>query len=260
VNPIHRTPAQRLVIGVGVLAVLAFIGAGSVSVAAGIVIQSKDTHHVVVGTVSTVHIDVDGDITVRSGPVGRITVATHKVWSFQQPTVTESHTGTGLSISATCPGVVWGTCSTSVHLVVPTAAALTLTSSNGSISVDGVRGALNLQSNNGDVDVTSAPGPLHMSSDNGSVSGTDLTSGQVQATSDNGDVTLGFATDPETVTASSDNGSVTVLLPRGPASYLVGATTDNGSRSVGVHVDSASDRHIVANSEDGDVTVAYQPG
>jgi hypothetical protein len=260
VNPIHRTPAQRLVIGLGVLAVLAFIGAGSVSVAAGIVTQSKDTTHVVVGVVSTVHIDVDGDISVRSGPVDRITVATHRVWSFHEPTVTERRTATGLSISAVCRGVDWGTCSTSVRLVVPVMAALTLTSSDGSISVDGVHGALNLQSDDGDVDATAAPGPLQLSSDNGSVTGTGLTSGQVQASSDNGDVTLGFVAAPKTASASSENGSVTVLVPRGPASYLVSATTDNGSRSVGVHVDSASDRHIVANSEDGDVTVAYQPG
>jgi Putative adhesin len=260
VKPIHRTPAQRLAIGVGVLAVLAFIGAGAVSVAAGIVTQSKDTTHVVTGAISTVHIDVDGDISVGTGPVGQITVATHRVWSFHEPTVTERRTATGLSISAVCQGVDWGTCSTSVRLVVPVNAALTLTSSDGSISVDGVRGRLNLQSDNGDVDVASTPGPLQLSSDNGSVTGTGLTSGQVQASSDNGDVTLGFVAAPETASASSENGSVTVLLPRGPASYLVSASTDNGSRSVGVPIDSASNRHIVATSEDGDVTVAYQPG
>ena len=143
---------------------------------------------------------------------------------------------------------------------MPASAALTLTSSDGSINVDGVRGVLNLQSDNGDVDVTSTPGPLHMSSDNGSVTGTELTSDQVQASSDNGDVSLGFAAAPQTVTASSENGSVSVLLPHGRESYLVTASTDNGSRSVSVPIDSASNRHIVANSEDGDVTVAYQPG
>jgi hypothetical protein len=260
VNPVHRTPAQRLAIGVGVLAVLAFIGAGAISAAAGLVTQSKNTTHVVVGAVSTVHIDVDGDIAVRSGAVGRITVATHRVWSFHEPTVTERRTRSGLSISALCQGVEWGRCTTSVRLVVPVDAALTLTSSDGSISVDGVRGALNLVSDNGDVDVTSAPGPLQLSSDNGSVTGTGLTSAQVQASSENGDVTLGFAAAPKTVTASSENGSVSVLVPHGPASYLVSATTDNGGRSVGVASDSASNRHIVASSEDGDVTVAYQPG
>ena len=242
------------------IAALVFIGAGSVSVAAGIVTQSKDTTRVVVGVISTVHIDVDGDISVGTGSVGRITVATHRVWSFHEPTITERRSPTGLTISAVCHGLVWGTCSTSVRLVVPATAALTLTSSNGSISVEGVRGALNLQSDDGDVDVTRTPGPLQLSSDNGSVTGTGLTSGQVQASSDNGDVTLGFAAAPRTASASSENGSVTVLVPHGPASYLVSADTDNGSRSVGVHVDPASDRHIVANSEDGDVTVAYQPG
>jgi hypothetical protein len=256
VKPIHRTPAQRLAIGVGVLTVLVFIGAGSVSVAAGIVTQSKDTSHVVVGAITNLHVDVDGDITVQSGPVGHVTVATHKVWSFQQPTVTERRTPSGLSISATCPGVVWGTCSTSVHLEVPTTATLDLTSSDGTVSVNGVRGALDLQSDNGDVDVLSASGPLHLSSDNGTVNGTGLTSDQVQASSDDGDVTLTFATAPHTVNASSENGNVRVLLPAGPASYAVSATTDNGSHTVGVPTDPASHRHIVADSENGDVVVA----
>ena len=64
---------------------------------------------------------------------------------------------------------------------------------------------------------------------------------------------------PTTVTATSDNGNVNVGLPQGPTSYLVSATTDNGNRSVGVHTDSASDRHIVADSTNGDVSVAYAP-
>jgi hypothetical protein len=258
VNTIHRTFAQRLTIAVGVLAVLAFIGAGAISVAAGVVVQTKDATHTLVGPVTTVHVDVDGAISVQTGPVGQITVATHKVWSFQQPTVSETRSGTDVTVSASCHGLDWGTCGTSVRLVVPAAAALTLTSQDGTVSVDGVQGALTLRSDNGDVNVTSASGSLHLSSDDGSVNGTGLTSDQVQASSDNGTVSLNFADVPETVTASSDNGDVHVYLPHGPASYLVSATTDNGNHSVSVPINSASQRHIVASSENGDVSVGFQ--
>jgi hypothetical protein len=257
VNTIHRTFAQRLTIAVGVLAVLAFIGAGAISVAAGVVIQTKDATRTLAGPVTTVHVDVDGDISVQTGPAGQVTVATHKVWSFQQPTVSETRSGRDVTISASCHGLDWGTCGTSVRLVVPTAAALDLTSQDGTVSVDGVQGALTLQSDNGDVNVTAASGLLHLSSDDGSVTGTGLTSGQVQASSDNGDVELSFADAPQTVTASSDNGSVQVYLPHGPASYLVSASSDNGNHSVGVPSNSAADRHIVATSENGDVSVGY---
>jgi Putative adhesin len=257
VNTIRRTLAQRLTIAVGVLAVLAFIGAGAISVAAGVVVQTKDVTHTLVGPITTVHVDVDGDISVQTGPAGQVTVATHKVWSFRQPTVSETRTGSNLTIAATCPGVTWGTCSTSVRLQVPAAVVLDLTSQDGSVSVDGVQGALTLQSDNGDVSVTAASGPLHLSSDNGSVGGTGLTSHQVRASSDDGDVALSFADAPETVTASSENGSVQVYLPHGPASYLVSASSDNGNHSVGVPSNSAAERHIVATSENGDVSVGY---
>ena len=199
----RRSAAQRLAIGVGVLFVLAFIGAGAVSVAAAIVVQSKDTTATLVGTVSRLHVHVDGDIHVETGPVGQITVATHRVWSFEEPTITETHTGTDFSISAACHGVGWGTCSTSVRLVVPPSAVLTLTSSNGDVSVDGMQGALTLESEDGNVDVTSVSGPLHLSSDHGDVSGTDITATHVQGSSDNGNVDLSFATAPRSSVPSA---------------------------------------------------------
>jgi hypothetical protein len=255
VTTFQRTAAQRLAIGVGVLAVLAFIGAGAVSFASGIVIQSKNTAPTVIGTVSTVHVDVDGDIAVQTVPSGQIRVAIHRVWSFQEPTVTETRTGTDLSISAACHGVDWGTCSTSVRLVVPVSAALTLTSSDGNVSVDTPIGALNSQGES-----VPASGPLNLTSDNGNVTGTGLAADQVQASSDNGDVTLSFGALPLMVNASSDHGNVSVLLPHGPASYAVSAHTDNGPLSVGVPNNPTSDRHIAVDSEDGGVSVGYHSG
>jgi hypothetical protein len=251
----HRTSAQRLAIGVGVLAVLAFIGAGAVSFASGIVIQSKDTSHTVVGTISTVHVDVDGDIDVQTGPPGQIRVAVHRVWSFQEPTVTETRTGTDLSISAACHGVDWGTCSTTVHLVVPVSAALTLTSSDGNVSVNAVQGVLNPEGGS-----VPASGSLNLTSDNGDVTGTGLAAAQVQASSDNGNVSLSFGAVPVTVNASSDHGNVSVLVPHGPTSYVVLANTDNGHLSVDVPNNPTADRHIVVDSEDGDVSVGYHSG
>lgn len=252
-----RSVAQRVAIGIAVVVTLALIGAGAVSAASGIVVQSKNINRTVVGAVSTVHVNVDGAITVQPGPEGQVTMAAHQVWSFHQPTITETQSGTDVTITASCPGVNWGTCSTSVRVAVPPGAALNLTSSNADISVTGVQGALDLHSDDGDVDVASVSGPLHLSSDNGDVTGTGLSSSQVQASSNDGTVGLTFTGVPRTVTASSDNGDVNVGLPQGPTTYLVGATTDNGNRSVGVHTDSASDRHIVADSSNGDVSVFY---
>jgi hypothetical protein len=253
----RRSAAQRVAIGVAVVVTLALIGAGAVSAASGIVVQSKNITRTFVGTVSTLHVSVDGSIQVQPGPAGQVTVTTHKVWSFQQPTVSETQSGTDVTINASCPGVNFGTCATSVRLTVPFAAALDLASQNSDISVSGVQGALDLHSGSGDVDVASVSGPLHLSSDNGNVTGTGLTSSQAQASSDDGDVDLTFTGVPTTVTASSDNGNATVGLPRDSTSYLVSASTDNGNRSVGVRTDSESNRHVVVDSSNGDVTVDY---
>ncbi|HEX4217076.1 MAG TPA: DUF4097 family beta strand repeat-containing protein [Acidimicrobiales bacterium] len=254
-----RTAVQRVAVGIAVLVTLAFIGAGAVSAASGIVVQSKDLNRTVVGTVSTVLVNVDGSITVQPGPEGQVTTAAHQVWSFRQPTITETQSGTVVTITASCPGLTWGTCSTSVRLAVPPDVALRLSSQNSDVSVSGVQGALDLHSGNGAVAVASASGPLQLSSDDGDVTGTSLSSSEATASSRNGSVDLTFTGVPTTVTASSDNGNVNVGLPPGPSSYLVSASTDNGNRSVGVHTDSASGRHIVADSTNGDVSVAYAP-
>jgi len=254
----RRSAAQRVAIGVAVLVTLAFIGAGAVSAASGIVVQSKNVTRTFVGMVSTVHVTVDGSIQVQPGPAGQVTVATHKVWSFQQPTVSETQSGTDITVNASCPGLqLGGSCSTSVRLTVPSAIALDLTSQNANVSVSGVQGALVLHSGDGDVDVASASGPLHLSSDNGNVTGSGLTSPEARASSNDGDVGLTFTAAPTTVTASSDNGNARVGVPHGPTAYLVSASTDNGNRSVGVRTDSASDRRIVVDSSNGDVSVFY---
>jgi hypothetical protein len=254
-----RTAPQRIAIAAAVIVTLALIGAGAVSVASGAVVQSRDTSHTVVGAVSSVHVAVDGGIQVAPGPDGQVTVASHQVWSFQQPTIQETQVGADLTIAASCPPVTWGTCTTSLRLSVPIGAALDLSSQNSNVSVSGVHGDLTLHSSNGDVVVAEASGPLHLSSDNGHVTGTGLTSAVAQASSGNGDVDLTFDNVPTTVTGSSSNGNVVVGLARGPAAYLVVATTDNGNRSVVVHTDSASVHHIVASSHNGDVSVDYAP-
>jgi hypothetical protein len=260
-------------IGVAVLVTLAFIGAGAVSAASGIVTQSKDASRTITGAVTTVQVSVDGSVQVQPGPDGQVTVATHEVWSFNQPTVSETQSGTDLAITASCSAPQLGTCATSVRLAVPSGAALIVTSQAANISVSGVQGALDLHSGDGDVRVASASGPLQLSSANGDVTGTGLTSSQVQASSKNGTVDLNFTGVPKTVTGSSDNGNVIVGLPRGPTapqgvgvgviglepSYLVSATSDNGSHSVGVPTNSTSDRHIVVSSRNGDVSVEYAP-
>jgi hypothetical protein len=252
-----RSTGQRVAIGLALVVTLALIVGGAVQAAAALVIQSKDTTHTFTGSFTSLSVNVDGDVTVQAGPAGQITVATHQIWSFVRPTITETLHGDELTIRATCSGLSIGDCGTSVNLTVPAAAAVDVDSSDSNVRVDGISGALNLHSSDGNVYVSNDSGPLQLSSNDGNVLGADLSSSAVTASSMNGDVDLQFTTPPLSVTGTSRDGNVEVGLPRGAAPYLVSAASDNGTRSVGVHSDSASDRRITVDSDNGDVSVTY---
>ena len=55
--------------------------------------------------------------------------------------------------------------------------------------------------------------------------------------------------------ATSDNGRVDVVVPDDGTAYRVDLQSDNGSETIEVPVDSASDRTITAHSANGSVTV-----
>jgi DUF4097 and DUF4098 domain-containing protein YvlB len=82
----------------------------------------------------------------------------------------------------------------------------------------------------------------------------------VAADSDNGRVSLAFASAPTTVTATSDNGRVEVVVPDTADTYRVDAQTDTGSTDVGVRTDPTSDRSITAETDNGSVSVRYPSG
>ena len=254
-----RTPLQRIVIGLSVVLALALIGAGAVSAASGVVVQSKDATRTVVGPVSTIRVNVDGGVQVQPGPDGQVTMVTHEVWSFQQPTVTETRTGADLSITASCPGVNWGTCSTSVRLSVPVGSSLDLTSQNSDVSVAGVQGALHpaerQRRRRRGLGFGIAP-PVQWQRRRGRNRPHHLAGpGIQQQWRRRPDLRPGTGDSDGDERKRKRHGGA----PRGPESYLVSASTDNGNHSVGVHTNSASDRHIVVSSQDGDVAVNYAP-
>jgi hypothetical protein len=252
-----RSSGQRIAIALAVLLTMALIAAGAVTAAAAMVIQSKDTTRIITGSFTLLSVKVDGDVEVQAGPAGQITVATHEVWSFVHPHLTETLQGSRLTIGATCSGVYFGTCGTSEKVTVPAGAAIDVDSQDSNVSVDGIGGALDLQSSDGDIVVSNDSGVLHLSSSDGNVQGTGLSSSAVTATSVDGDVDLTFATPPRMVTGTSSDGNVAVRLPHGAATYAVSASSDDGNRSVGIHSDPTSARHISVESSDGDVSVAY---
>jgi hypothetical protein len=252
-----RSTGQRIVIGLAFVLTLALVAGGAVAAAAELVIQSKDTTHTFTGTFTSLSVNVDGDVNVQAGPAGQITVATHQVWSFVRPAVTETLQGDRLTVKAACGDISIGECDTSETLTIPAGVALDVDTSDSNVSVDGISGDLNLHSSDGNVSVSNDSGTLHLSSEDGNVQGTDLSSSAVTASSTDGDVDLKFTQPPRSVSGTSSDGNVEVGVPRGPAPYQVSASSDDGNRSVDVHTDSTASRRISVDSSDGDVSVYY---
>ena len=123
------------------------------------------------------------------------------------------------------------------------------------MSISGTTGPITVDGDNGSVRLADVSGPLQVSTDNGRVEGTRLRSQQVTADSDNGRVQLEFDEAPTTVIATTSNGRVEVVVPDDGTAYRVDVRTSNGSETIEVPIDSASQRTISVRTSNGSATV-----
>jgi hypothetical protein len=163
----------------------------------------------------------NGDITIVGGPAGQVSVTGLLQWTSTKPVIDEYWDKGELNIDQGCPtGLFDQDCSVSIKVTVPPGVPLHLTTGSGDITTTGIRSA------------------------------------NVQASSGDGDIELGFAATPTQVNAQTGSGDVTVKVPHG-ASYVVVDVADNGTPSVEVTRDPGAPRSITAESSDGDVTIGY---
>jgi Putative adhesin len=197
-----------------------------------------------------------GGLSIRSGPAGRVTEQRQLTWSTRRPVVTESLAGGTLTITSRCPAGQ-RTCGAQLELTVPSGVAVQAELAAGNVAVSGLRGQVSVTASSGAIRLTSLAGPVRANSDSGDIVGEALTSGQVQARDDAGDISLAFAAVPGAVSATSDAGEVSIEVPRRPGGYRVRASTTAGDRSVSVQQDPRSAHAITVASDAGDVAVAY---
>ena len=194
-----------------------------------------------------------GTLAVTTGPAGTTTVQAALTWDGERPAVTQQWTGTGLSVVTTCPGSE--RCEVDLTITVPAGTAVTTTTDTGDATLTGLTGPVSIRTDTGEIRLSALGGQVTAATEVGSVTGEDLTAGSVTATAETGDITLGFAADPQTVVARADTGDVTVTVPRSATGYRVSADTDDGDRRVGVTQDQAAGRTIEAQTGTGDVIV-----
>jgi len=197
-----------------------------------------------------------GDVTVDAKPNGGISV---EAWDRDQMLVRakvhawaesdtrareiagDIHVGTGGEISADGPRTEdeegW---SVSYRITAPTATDLDLASTNGGISIDGIRGTLRFQTTNGGI---------HLENVGGDVEGRTTNGGLHIALSGSTWVGRGL-------TAATTNGGVQLSVPKGYSAHLEAATT-NGGLNVGfpVTVQGKIDRKLSVDLGGGGPTV-----
>lgn len=168
----------------------------------------------------------------------RVKVREQLQWLWRQPDVHTRLRGATLTVTASCPdtGPV-NRCKADLDLAIPFDADVVV------------------QGNSGDISAERLAGHLRLTTDSGDVSGRDLNPISVTATTNAGDVDLGFTTQPVSVSANSNSGDVLVTVPAGDE-YRVDATTAAGDVTVeGVLRNDRALRSISATADAGDVTV-----
>jgi hypothetical protein len=160
-----------------------------------------------------------------------------------------------LEVEGHCPlfGSYW--CDVDYRLEVPRDVDVVINSDNDRVYVGDIDGNVQIDNDNGRIELVRLSGTIVADTDNGRLVGESLSSESVTAYSDNGRVELDFADPPSSVEARTDNGSVEVVLPDVEGGYNVDAQTDNGSEDVTVIDDPTSDRTVIAETDNGSVTV-----
>lgn len=204
-----------------------------------------------------VHNSADGPIRIVGGDTDTITVTGHVDDGLRRTGHTERVEGDRLVLDSSCPVYGSSFCSVSYSIEVPRGTDVVASASNSGVTVTDVDGDVDARSDNGRVELARIGGDVDADSDNGSVILSEMTSDEVEATSDNGSVRVQFDRAPHRVDVDSDNGEVEVVVPEGDA-YQVDASTSNGTEFTGeVATDPASDRLIEATSDNGDVIVRH---
>jgi hypothetical protein len=201
-------------------------------------------------------IDSDnGDVAVRPADVDRIEVTRwFSGWALiGDPEATWEMDGDRLELRTDC-GPVVGDCSARYEVLVPRETELTVVGDNGDIRAEGFGTALRIETDNGDVTVSDSTGPLTLEGDNGDMVATGVTSRQVNAVSDNGDVRLVFTSAPDRTSVESSNGDVTLEVPEGTA-YRVDAETSNGDVTTELATDPKGANRLDVRSDNGDITL-----
>jgi hypothetical protein len=234
----------------------------AVSAYSWLIQQTATTSWSATHAVSAVDVTVDGgDVNVRPGGQGAVSVDATLTWDIQRPIVRESWLGDSLVVSASCPGhsaFAAHDCGTSLDIKVPAATSVTVTARSGGISVADISGEVRAQTMSGDIALEGTAGALWAHAVSGTVSAQAIASPQADVGTKSGDVSLQFAAPPQRVVSDVISGDTSILVPQA-GGYLITGRTVSGQRNIDSALENGtSTRMINVSSVSGDVDVEAQ--
>ncbi|MBY5162021.1 DUF4097 family beta strand repeat-containing protein, partial [Salsipaludibacter albus] len=146
-------------------------------------------------------------------------------------------------------------CSGEYRIVVPPGMVVDGATGNGDVRVTGTSGPVTLRTSNGQVHLAEATGRVEVHTSNGRIVGTDLATSQLDASTSNGSVVLGFAVAPDRVGVDTSNGAIEVVVPDDGSAFALDTDTSNGDVTTSVPTDPSSPRQMRLHTSNGDVTV-----
>lgn len=224
-----------------VLALLPLVAlSGCAAVMASLVKAERDESRsfTVAGRPAVVVDTFNGEIKVERGSQDRVDAVVTKTGSGSNQQAAEkdlenvkvefSQEGDTIRVVATRTGpMMFGSSGASVALRVPAEATLALTTRNGKIETEGIRGDLVARTSNGEIDVDGGMGELDLQTSNGAIE-IDATEATVAAESTNGNVSFAGSLARGSHKLETSNGGIDLKLPASTP-FRFEASTSNGS-------------------------------
>jgi hypothetical protein len=256
-------PLALLVIGWTALTAVAFTGLGSSRVNLAVPVH---------GRTAAVSVD-EGDITAGPGPAGEVRVHGTLHYSIARPKLHWQRSRSTIALHARCQ-LPTGICSFDYAVTVPPVARSRVSTGSGNLTASGLAGTITLGADSGDVKATRISGNVTISDHSGGITVTSLAGARALITNDSGDITgqavssqiltaqnqsgnirVVFTKVPQRVQISDSSGDITLVLPPGPTTYRVSASTSSGSTSINVPQSLTSPHVISATDRSGNITI-----
>lgn len=271
---LRLTPARRVILALGVPAILALIGVAAFGLVADVGTNSYPVNYALPVSDGRLTVNFGGGDLTLTGTASSTARLTGTVdYSLVRPHITVSdRPGQGAVFTFHCE--IWtGNCGLNGTADVPSATAatistgggdltasdltggVTLSSDGGNLTATSIAGNASLRTGGGDLSATQLTGDVDLGTSGGNITATSISSARVTADSGGGDIAIVFTRVPRNVQVSANGGNVTIVVPAGPTAYDVTANPNGGNISDALPQATSSSHVITVSSGGGDITI-----